>query len=443
MKFSKHIINSLIFGSMLTMGLTFSSCNDDLRDEPVADQETPAEDDGMVDVTFSLSLDDLKGMSRAVGDEETDGTITDLRDIDLLIYALRDENDKVLYQYGKGVDPRFKDSEGKIDRVKFPAFKHYEEDIDNNQTLMFVGNDEENDKDDNIQISENSWKVSFTLRVMRGTIFKLSVWAQSSKCEAYDFNYLTAVKVFYEDVKTGDLFNNNDVTRDAFCATSKFSIGQVDSDIQMTLTRPFACINVGVLNTAVNQEASNAYPYSQIKLDGVATYFNVIENKAWSQSDYEAYRAGKIGANYNPRIFNDGDPEDALNDYDREPNFTSDVTFKYSDNTENGLLIVRDHSNWTDTTKPEKIVYKSLSMCYVLVPETNLKTDDEGNILEPDPVSLKLVDLSLSTDEHGTGDVISYTEKPDLVVKRNWRTNLLFDEWEKINSSKEEEIKGE
>lgn len=365
-------------GGVLTLG----SCTDELKDEPVVVPGDAAEDDGMVDVTVSMSLDEV--VSRA--SSNVDGAITDLRDIDLLVYAVRDANDRVLHQYGKGVDDMFKkkdengklvlDENGKpiIDTDTYPALKRYHEDDDNNQTLMYVGGDFAGDN-----------MVKFTLRVMRGTVFKLSVWAQSSKCEAYDFNYLSAVKVFYEDPDKIDTdpekyFINNDVTRDAFCATSKFSIGQVDSDIRMTLTRPFARINVGILQDGLNsgnQQGYSKYKYSQIELAGVANYFNVIENRAWSEKDYQDYQAGKLGQNYNDRIFYDGKGNDEVKDAYRTPKFTTDkVTFRFSEFGPNGFIKIRDYSNWGGSgSYISERTYKSLSMCYVLVPEVKYNED--------------------------------------------------------------------
>lgn len=381
MKFSRYLLGSLMLGGMLFM----NSCQDEIEPENGTESMSP-EDDGMVDVTLNFFIDDFKdGGTRAGNEGENIEPETYI-----LVYALRDMNDKVLSQYGQGVHTDFKNADGSLNREAYPALKYYIEDVDNNQTLVPIYNFNKN--------KPNQTVYSFTLRVMRGTTFKLSVWLQSSKCKIYDFNYLTAVMVRYDlkDEDNNPENYNNKANYDAFCATSIFSIGQVDSDVQMTLTRPFAQVNVAMNKDAITNEPGERYEdyvESEIVLEGVATYFNVVENKTWSQQDYEKYKQDKASkkTNYNNRIFydeNDLDEEDKevkdnISIEYRKPVFTTTATFKmnaiYRDE-----LTINDYTDWgsTETPNPVPKTYKCLSMSYVLVPEDEYSADDDGKYKE-------------------------------------------------------------
>ena len=442
MKLSRYIFGSLLCAAMLLPG----AC----QDAPVESQDIvkpgDKEDDGMVDVTITLSLKDSESPNSRADDESPSSLFTEkIKNIDLLVYALRDANDNVLYQYGKGV----------VDAslLSAPALTdgRYNIQADNNQTLMkvtwvkdVVGSDEEVYRMDQ----------TISLRVMRGTVFKLSLWAQSSNSTAYDFNYLSAVKVNYDDAM------NNDETRDAFCATSIFSIGQVASDISVTLTRPFAQINVGINTSAITADDSpyNNYKYSQITLEGVSKYFNVIENKAWSDEDIANWQAGTFGQNYNEHIF------DAEGGKTGTITPTTQATFGYNnlpvdEKGQPQTFQIHNYAHWTGS-EPEVSTYKSLSMCYVLVPEPSYIMDEDGGFVKDDAVAgdndeteggiiaptlsnilIKLRSFQMKEDENSTvSDEIVYpvikngTQEPlEIGVKRNWRTNLLFEDWSWTN----------
>lgn len=375
----RHIY--IIIGLISVATVLFSSCSTDLSEDLIT--PTTGEDDGMVDVTVSFTVEDLENYTTR-GDGEA-GEKSTLKDIDLLVYALRDEKGNILKQYGKGiVDENLKNR---------PAIDgNYKETDDNNQTLMKVEWENKNGK---YEMEEK-----ITLRVMRGTVFKLSCWTQSSNHAAYDFNSLEDVKVDYTKMTI------NDESYDAFCATSIFSVGQVDANITVTLTRPFAQINVGVKEKedATNNNYSE-YTHSQITLNGVHTSFNVVKNEV-----------------------NEGTKDE-------------DVTLGYSPLSNTTLKVT--------TGLQETKTYQSLAMCYVLVPETSYKKDENGNIQDDattnensstedgvvspavTPSTLTLVSFSLAKDENGS-EAKTYTpatDKAEISVKRNWRTNLLFEDW--------------
>lgn len=349
MKFTKYILGLLTFAG----ALTFGSCTDENLKESNVETVDP-DDDGMVDVTIRFNLrDEVPVGTRADGE---DAAATNMEeDIDLLIYALRDAKGNVLLQYGQGL---IDDDEKTLFKSKaIDEGRNYTIDDDNNQTLRKVSW-KKRSIDEKAAIYE--MEDAITLRVMRNTVFKLSCWTQSSKTDAYDFNDFTCVKVRYEDAKN----NEEQKLRDAFCATSTFSIGQVASDISVTLTRPLARINVGVNNTDINKNPG--YKASSIKLGGVAKYFNVVDNEVWSQESIDAYMAAN---------------EDKF--YGEEANgnvtATTDVEFSMSPFID-GIFPVYDYSNFNGSATKKD--YKTISMCYVLVPESEFNTDGNGNYEE-------------------------------------------------------------
>lgn len=406
MKFSKYIA-----GGLLMAGMLLASCSDDFSGTHESEITTPAEDDGMVNLTLNLKVDGLDNkVTRADGTEQT-LTLRELQNIDMMVYALRDSLDNLLNQYGKGIDDALK---GK------PALENYKEDDDNNQTIMAVS---WNDNGDNTY----SLNGKITLRVMRGTVFKLTVWAQNSSCKAYDFNNFNAIKVDYDGAK-----NNNVDNRDAFCAMTKFSIGQVDSEISITLTRPFAQINVGVQENAPdNNKYNETYTDSKIELSGVSKYFNLVKNKVWTQDEIDDY-LDELEENKKE------DPTPISSD----PYATTDALFDYAPRQEEPFEV----TNYASGTW-NRITYKNLSSCFVLVPEAVYHIED-GELNDPNGsnVQIQLKAFSLrgeiksSDDEPSIIDEVSYQGESDklisLGVKRNWRTNLLFSDWNWIDAQK-------
>lgn len=439
MKFLRYIFSStLVFGL-----LTLASCNDDLVESPDHEEPSVSEDD-MVDLTLSIGLFDLESAGTRGSEGEEGVTLTDekLKNLDLLVYALRDADGNLLYQYGRGlVNP-----EGYFNPDKEngdAAFKNYSFDTDNNQTLMKATWEKVNV---NSQEETYRMKEKITLRVMRGTLYKLSVWVQSKDCGAYDFNNFTVIKANYEGAK------NNDENLDAFCATSTFSIGQMNSEITMTLTRPFAQINVGVLVNESNSSEYEKYQRSQIELENVAKYFNLVDNKVWTQAEIHNY------------ISSLEKPEDSLfkGEEDSQGNVKAltNATFLYNDlPTENGKPMtfeVRDFQGWGGGTITPTSFY-SLSTCYVLVPESVYNMDENGGFIDGgtagsgnatdngvvapslNNVYIKLRSFSIegsNNTEVGYPPMVNGQVTPlEIGVKRNWRSNILFGDWSKFTST--------
>lgn len=337
-----------IFLTGLTLLLSACSVNDFDGNIPEDNNED------MVDVTLSISLEDFVNGSTRAGEEGS--TLEDLSNIDMLVYAVRDKDGNVLTQYGKGVvDPThmLTDDEG---NSKVPALTNdYINQDDHRQTIMPADFRKGN-------------TVELTLRVMRGTVFNLSLWAQSSKCNAYDFSDLTNVKIDYGKMIYSTLNENKDIY-DAFCASSKFSIGQVETTLNVTMTRPFSQINAGVLTLDKDKED---YIYVNMEFKGLATGFNVVDNKAVASTTSHAF-----GWQSRENL-----PELSVDEWE-----TSST------------------GGMTQTTKH----YTNFGMCYVLASESS-------------PVGIK---VSIAKNAEGS-DAKSIYEDEDLPVTRNWRTNLLF-----------------
>lgn len=103
------------------------------------------------------------------------------------------------------------------------------------------------DKDGNIiNGQDNNYDYAFTsgktvnVRLAKGQTYQVAFWAQDADCKAYGTDDLRAVTVDYTTVNT-----NNDENRDAFFATKEIVVNG-DQTEPVTLTRPFAQVNVGV-----------------------------------------------------------------------------------------------------------------------------------------------------------------------------------------------------
>lgn len=440
MKFKRYI-----FGSLLIAGLFFlGSCQDEMTTEDPKENNTQQpNDEDMVDVTLHLTLDPVMTLKTRDGDETVTTPIYGLENLDLFIYVLRDETDKILYQYGKGfVGFESTDVNDLID--SYPAFRNYVYEEDNNQTLMKVKWEVKEDGPEG-----SSGNVSYvmdqtiTLRVMRGTVFKFSCWVQSTQSTAYNFNYLTALKVNY-----GEMMANSEVN-DAFCATSIFSIGQMDTQLSVMLTRPFAQINIAIDEKTLDEKNKdvpignndNDYKYSKIKLNGIVRAFDVIKNKVWTPDNIILYRNKKNDpdspyANYSDKLFSDiPNAEDVISSFELPysplPGFEKDNSGGLTGKLQE--LEIFDFSNWGGGDVPKKS-YKKLAMAYVLVPDAESDNSNDENIS-----FIELESFKIAKDEEGTGELTHApkegdTEQPlKISVKRNWRTNLLYTDWEWSN----------
>lgn len=123
-------------------------------------------------------------------------------------------------------------------------------------------------------------EVSFT-NLEVGQAYTVVFWAQNSQCEAYNTNDLTAITVDYTGAK------DNDETRDAFYAYQPFTVlgGETAQELDVTLKRPFAQVNVGMLEKQLN---GVSYTKSSMTLSGgVNNVFNALTGDASGNDDQD------------------------------------------------------------------------------------------------------------------------------------------------------------
>ncbi len=204
-----------------------------------------------------------------------------------------------------------------------------------------------------------------TLTLAKGQTYKVAFWAQNSKCTAYTVGDDMNVTVNYDNAA------NNDEDRDAFFKTVEITVKK-DEAHTVTLTRPFAQINVG--NTDDDVKAAKAsgieISTSSVTIKNVASKLNVVTG-ATSIPTEVTYTAAAI-------------PSET---------FSADM----------------DNSG-----KPK--TYNYLSMCYVL-PYDGSATGTEKMLTEVKftftPSSGKAIELSEGLQ--------------NIPIQRNYRTNIAGD----------------
>lgn len=126
-----------------------------------------------------------------------------------------------------------------------------------------------------------------TLYLAKGQTYKVAFWAQDADCTAYTVDNNMGVTVNYAGA-------NNDETRDAFFKTVDVTVTG-DMNVDVTLKRPFAQINVGCTTDDWNAaQASNInVTTSAVTVKDAATKLNVI-NGTVSDSQDVTYTAANI-----------------------------------------------------------------------------------------------------------------------------------------------------
>ncbi len=202
-----------------------------------------------------------------------------------------------------------------------------------------------------------------TLQLIKGQTYKIAFWAQNSACTAYSVDDKMNVTVDYSGA-------NNDETRDAFFKTVDVAVTG-DMNVDVTLKRPFAQINVG--SSANDWDGAVAsgltVTTSTVTVKDAATKLNII--------------TGKVS-----------DPKD--------------VTYTASAIPAESLLADADGDGTKET-------YHYLSMCYIL----------------PDEATTGASKTTVSTaftfaPETGKGNPVTLNEGLQAIpVQRNYRTNIV------------------
>lgn len=219
-----NIMNIKILSLFACAAALLSSC----AKEPVS---APAADEDTVTVTFGIET----GETRASASGDTGKG----KNIDLLICGVYDSKGKLLTQYADKGNP-------------------------NGQIVNTKKTDEENFP-------------MISLRLVRGQVYKIAFWSQSSRCEAYDTSDLSDIVIDYSKMKL------NDDTFDVFCNTEMFTVAE-DEYRTVTLRRPFAQINVGMSKSDFEdfcKASTPGFPIEKvnIKVSEAATRMNIVDNR--------------------------------------------------------------------------------------------------------------------------------------------------------------------
>lgn len=128
-----------------------------------------------------------------------------------------------------------------------------------------------------------------TFQLIKGQTYKIAFWAQNSACTAYSVDDNMNVTVDYSGA-------NNDETRDAFFKTVDVAVTG-DMNVDVTLKRPFAQINVG--SSANDWDGAVAsgltVTTSTVTVKDAATKLNIITGKVSDPEDV-TYTASAIPA---------------------------------------------------------------------------------------------------------------------------------------------------
>ena len=114
-----------------------------------------------------------------------------------------------------------------------------------------------------------------TLNLVQNQTYKALFWAQVAEAEAYNTDNLTDV-YFAKDLTSG--YFSNQESYAAFYGTDVLDTNTPLKGKTITLTRPFAQLNIGTLNTALEDEYAIDMLQSSVKVT-VPTHFDVSTSK--------------------------------------------------------------------------------------------------------------------------------------------------------------------
>lgn len=219
---------------------------------------------------------------------------------------------------------------------------------------------------------DSNLKANVSITLAKGQTYSVAFWAQDPNCTAYDTQDLTAVTIDYDGI-------NNDETRDAFFAAVTFTV-EGNKEIDVTLVRPFAQINVGVTsedwNAAVNSGVDIVS--SSVVISNAANTINLLTGAVTGEEEV-TYTLNAI------------------------PNETLYVE--------------------TDAASQGLEAYKWVSMSYILVADgTDTDSDNDGTLGDA-RAALESIQFTFNPV---SGNAITFMDGLDNVpVQRNWRTNIL------------------
>ncbi len=132
------------------------------------------------------------------------------------------------------------------------------------------------------------YPASVDIRLTKGQTYTVAFWAQNSKTDAYTVSDDLKITVNYNKA-------NNDVKRDAFFGKETFTVGESSNNHEVTLTRPFAQLNVGITDEDLEAAAKTGVVIanSAVKVSGIADSFDVFTGTATGSVD-AVYTLGKV-----------------------------------------------------------------------------------------------------------------------------------------------------
>lgn len=216
---------------------------------------------------------------------------------------------------------------------------------------------------------ENNLKDQVTVTLAKGQTYTMVFWAQNKDCDAYTTTDLTDVSISYDGL-------NNDENRDAFFAAETFKVTG-NAEINVTLKRPFAQINVGVTEYDWNAAVGSGVEImtSKVVIKNAANKINLLDGSVDGEVVVE-YDFAKI-----PQQFDTPETLDVDTDGD-------------------GV----------------KESYKYLSMSYILV------NDENGGSSK---ATLESEGLQFTFSPEAGNNILFFEGLNNVPVQRNWRTNIL------------------
>ena len=216
---------------------------------------------------------------------------------------------------------------------------------------------------------ENGLEDQVTVTLAKGQTYTMVFWAQNKDCGAYTTTDLTDVSISYDGL-------NNDENRDAFFAAETFKVNG-NAEIDVTLKRPFAQINVGVTEYDWNAAVGSGVEImtSKVVIKNAANKINLLDGSVDGEVVVE-YDFAKI-----PQQFDTPETLDVDTDGDG----------------------VKEN-------------YKYLSMSYILVNDANGGSSK---------ATLESEGLQFTFRPESGNDIFFFEGLNNVPVQRNWRTNIL------------------
>ncbi len=240
-----------------------------------------------------------------------------------------------------------------------------------------------------------------TLALAKGQTYKVAFWAQNSNCTAYTVGEDMNVTVSYDG-------ENNDETRDAFFKTVDVTVtGNMSESV--TLTRPFAQINVGDTDDdlAAAEASGIVIEKSSVTIKNAATKLNVLDGTVSGEADVTYTSAAIPTEKLSVDIDGDGTKEDY--------NYLSMCYVLPNDETTGAAATVAEAAFTFKPTTGEAIELKDGLQNIPL--QRNYRTNIVGNLLASTATFTVKVDPAYEGDyNQKLGPVYTVTTSEDLAT---------------------------